>query len=1158
MSDFLVPIGRAFGELLDPLRLSFDSAEDVELFLLNHGWDARVDHTAVDAIRGAFAIVNLAEAVIDKLDVLINGSPDARVRAVMELIEASKSVVDRLDALGSVATGGLPFPFDQNAFWSGVSLELVDELTITYLERYHPVFFGVLHVGGVIRFERQAPSGNGRVPYIRATMHWERLGRLFTGPGDLFEETYQWNKSGQDFLHADFLRTVERSAMAFRVPATIDAPRPSLGALLNAGAITARSINELEIPIVDGVSPGDSSYWRIGAAMLPIPDPIGANTAPSGLLISPLLQGQVDLAIPFSRAIALHMIGAFETGTSIMMLIYPGKAFVQASLADASFEARLQLEGDPEDPWLLIGSPAGARLELDGFRIMFGARGKVDDPEILFAFGTGEEAHKLRLVVAAEEGDGFVKTLIGDGFKLEVGANLNWSSKRGVSFDGSAALEFAKAIHLALGPIVIEMIYVQARLGSNHRLDLNLGASAKAELGPLVVVVENVGLRISLVPAAPGKRGALGSLDLELGFKPPNGVGLSVDAGAVKGGGYLYFDFDKEEYAGALELSVAGFLTLTAVGLVTTRMPDGSKGFSLLIIITAEFGTGLQLGFGFVLIGVGGLLGLNRTVLLQPLADGVRTGAVNNIMFPKNVVANAPRIISDLRAIFPPFENKFLIGPLAKVGWGSPTLITLSLGIIIEIPGNLAILGVLKCILPNEKAPVLILQVAFVGAIEFDKKRLWLFAGIFDSRVLTFTLEGEMGVLFAWGDDADFVLFVGGCHPRFKPPPLPFPLPKRLSICILDEDQARIRVSCYFAVTTNTVQFGAHAELYFGFSAISVEGNFLFDALFQFSPFYFSIELGASVSLKVFGMGVFSISLELVLEGPTPWHAHGRGSISFFFFHVSASFDETWGEEKETTLPPIEVIPLLAGELVKEPNWSALPPNSGNLLVALRVVDGTKEFVLHPVGTLRVTQRTVPLNSKIDLLGSQKASDANRFALAVKTSGLAIAKSVREKFAPAQFHAMNRDEKLHAPAFSEEDGGIDISATGDQLRSSLVVRRIVRYEQIIIDTNFQRVARRFAAFTGSLFRHFLLGNAAARSPLSARLKHQMQPFPETIKTKTEGYGVVNTSNNTMVAGTTVFGSYHAAKEHLEQANNQNPALAGMMHVVPEFEIRRAA
>ena len=354
------------------------------------------------------------------------------------------------------------------------------------------------------------------------------------------------------------------------------------------------------------------------------------------------------------------------------------------------------------------------------------------------------------------------------------------------------------------------------------------------------------------------------------------------------------------------------------------------------------------------------------------------------------------------------------------------------------------------------------------------------------------------------------------------------------------------------------VQFGASAELYFGFESISVTGDFHFDALFQFSPFYFVIELGAHVSLKVFGTGVFSISLELALEGPTPWHAKGRGSISLFFFDVSANFDETWGQEKDTTLPPVEVMPVLAAELAKEPNWSALPPKSGNLLVALRVVGDTKEFVLHPVGTLRVTQRAVPLNSKIDLFGTQRPADANRFALTVNTAGLGVARAVREVFAPAQFHAMSKNDKLAAPAFSQEDGGIDISATGDQLRSSLVVRRIVRYEKIVIDTNFQRFQERFVDFSGTLFNHFLLGNAAARSPLSARLKNQMQPFKETIETGTERFGVANTSNNKMVKGTTVFGSYEAAREHMEEPIAAEPALAGKMHVVPDFEINVAA
>ena len=63
-------------------------------------------------------------------------------------------------------------------------------------------------------------------------------------------------------------------------------------------------------------------------------------------------------------------------------------------------------------------------------------------------------------------------------------------------------------------------------------------------------------------------------------------------------------------------------------------------------------------------------------MLLEPMAAGVRTGAINGILFPTNVIENAPRIISDLRAIFPPKEGTFLIGPMAKIGWGTPTLVS--------------------------------------------------------------------------------------------------------------------------------------------------------------------------------------------------------------------------------------------------------------------------------------------------------------------------------------------------------------------------------------------------------------------------------------------------------------------------------------------------
>ena len=53
----------------------------------------------------------------------------------------------------------------------------------------------------------------------------------------------------------------------------------------------------------------------------------------------------------------------------------------------------------------------------------------------------------------------------------------------------------------------------------------------------------------------------------------------------------------------------------------------------------------------------------------------------------------------------------------------------------------------------------------FAGALEFNKQRMYFFASLYDSHILFITIEGEMGLLFAWGDNANFVR-----HRRRLPP----------------------------------------------------------------------------------------------------------------------------------------------------------------------------------------------------------------------------------------------------------------------------------------------------------------------------------------------------------------------------------------------------
>jgi hypothetical protein len=486
---------------------------------------------------------------------------------------------------------------------------------------------------------------------------------------------------------------------------------------------------------------------------------------------------------------------------------------------------------------------------------------------------------------------------------------------------------------------------------------------------------------------------------------------------------------------------------------------------------------------------------------------------------------------------------------------GATRLQNLSLGIIIEIPGNIAILGVLKLALPTDDAAIIILQAAFAGAIEFDKKRLFFFAAMFESRVVFCTLEGEMGVLAAFGDDANFVLSVGGFHPRFNPPPLPFPAPRRISIDLVNNPLQRVRVEGYFAVTSNSAQFGARAEMFYGIDDFNIGGHVAFDALLQFSPFFFIVEISASFSVEVFDAGLFSVRVSLSLEGPTPYRARGTGEISILFFDFSVDFSVTWGEERDTALPPISVMPIFKAELEKAGNWRTLLPPANNLLVSLRKLPETEiALVLHPVGVLRVSQRALPLELKLDRVGQQKPSDVNRLTLKVATGGLGKSADAYEQFAPAQFQDMDDAAKLSQQAYGPQHAGVELSVAGAQLASSRMVRRVVRYEEITIDTAFRRHQRRFFAFTGVLFDFFLGGAAVSRSPLSQAGKQKLQPFAEKIALQPEQWTVARQSNNkAFAAEATTFASEASARDYLRRQVATDPNLAESLHVIPGYE-----
>jgi hypothetical protein len=1128
-------LARELGQALSALeqRLAQGNAEE---FIAGLGIRLPTIVAANGQFTGAISSTVSAAAALGPLVVDLKNAIDSEnlpqiISVGTDLLNRIRQVLDGISQMGTsldaaAASGGLS-PADKvalQAFAAELPRRLFDFAFIEYLESKGEGVLPTLDVIGIIDdFDEPGDPANPlKPPFRQRAIHLDRLFDLFLKPDKYLADTFGWGQPGFDGM------------LLF--------PR------------IKRLFEPLELSAMLVTPPGQPPILELFFMRFST----DATTVPPSLTLRLRFPATRDFEQTFQLgevwALTLGGAARFEAGLDVSIkppfdvTLQPPTGTVSAELNGGFLGQRAS------GPLILLGQSGASRLEVQKLGLTLGFKASLDGTTVRGEPTATAEVTGGKAVIDLSKGDGFISKITG-GLKLDTNVDFkaHWSPKSGLQLEGSGAVEIAIPTHVSLGPIDLQNIYIRAGFADGS-LPVELSGAFSADIGPLNASVDRIGMAVTT--SFPSGGGNLGPANLTFDFKPPNGVGLSIDAGLVKGGGYLYFDFDRGEYAGVLELSISEIVTVKAIGIITTKMPDGSTGFSLLIIITAEFGTGIQLGFGFTLIGLGGLLGLNRTMSLQPLMEGVRTGAINSIMFPQNPVENAPKIISDLRTIFPPYEGKFLIGPMAKLGWGTPTLVSVSLGVIIEIPGNIAILGVLKIALPADEAALIVLQVNFAGAIEFDKSRLYFFAALFESRVLYLTLEGEMGLLVAWGDDANFVVSAGGFHPRFNPPPLPFPAPKRMAISILNTDIARIRTETYFAVTSNTVQFGSNTEIMFDVDVARVDGHLGFDALFQFSPFHFIIEVSASVSLKVFGVGLFSISLHFALEGPTPWRAHGTGSISFFFFDVSADFDITWGESKDTTLPPIAVIPLLKGEFDKLDNWRAQLPPTNNLLVSLRKLDATESSeVLHPLGTLRVSQRAVPLDLKIDKVGNQKPSDANQFTLTA-TAGLVKADDADEQFAKAQFLNMSDADKLSQRAFDPMHGGLLLASGAQQLGSTKMGKRKVRYEEIILDSNYKRFRRRFRVFTQAFFSHFLVGGAISKSVLSQNYKKMLDPFDDKVAVKEGGFTVAQTQDNKAYsAASTYFASEAMANQFLQSQVAANPDLHDALHVIPHYEAR---
>ncbi|HET9196060.1 MAG TPA: DUF6603 domain-containing protein [Vicinamibacterales bacterium] len=1097
-------------------------------------------HEAIDAATELPDMIQELATAIDggnASEILDQGV--ALAQRVKTVVAAFDTIAAELGALGPIP--GLS-PADLAAFVAELPRRLLDTLLIEYLENAHPLAFAMAALVGLVEQTAQNIGSTDplRPEHVRKSLRLDRLGSLLRSPDQVARDVYGWGEPTFDGV-----LPIQRLTQLLEAMGIVVTHRDPLG----APARPAIEIGLLTIAPTDGlVPPGLEATF-----MLDVPE-------------------GVDLELPLDDGWLAKLTARAALSASAGIQLRPPAevTLVTSGAVQGQLSAGLvRVPIPPETGLVLLGLGGGSGLTAQrvgiGFLSSFQWNTALGRAEGDFGFEGRIQGGKL--LVAADKADGFLATLL-SGRALEAGFDLGfgWTAGRGVFFVGSSALEVDLPVHVNLGAIDLNAITISVGI-EGDTLPIALSVSVKALLGPVTAVVEKVGA-VFVLGFPDDRSGNLGLLQLDAAFKPPSGIALAVDGGGFKGGGFLRFEPEQARYSGMLELEFQDRIALKAIGLLETELPSGQDGFALLIIITAEF-TPIQLGFGFTLNGVGGLLGLNRRADLERLRTGLRDNTLGSILFPQDIVENSARIISDLRQVFPVEEGRFLFGPMAKIGWGSPTIITLDLGLLIEVPHpvRLAILGVLKGILPREDAPVLRLQVNFLGEIDFEKGQLLFDASLYDSKLLAFTLTGDMAIRLFWGGDPNFLLTVGGFHPAYQPPPMRLPELRQLTLSLTDGDNPRLRLETYFAITSNTVQFGARVEVYARASSFNVYGFIAFDVLFQFSPFHFIADVSAMLALRVGSSAFASITLAFTLEGPTPWSVNGTASFKIcWFFTLKVRFSKTWGEQPNEIAGDALVMPLLLAALNDPNNWSVEPPAGRHLLVSTREIVPTPgapaAVIAQPYGVLTVSQKVVPLNLTIETFGNLPPADGTVFRIGDVRLGESTTipnpDPAKEHFAPAQFFKKSDADKLSDKSFERYDSGIRIRENG-RLKTAYAATRQVRYELSYIDS--QREALASPPVSEDTFRPdataflaWAVHGATSKSDLSHARNRRPALAPEPVAVADERFAVVEGDLQVVEGAAGLTEAEAVARLRALQAEGRHRRL----QVVPAFELATVA
>lgn len=611
-------------------------------------------------------------------------------------------------------------------------------------------------------------------------------------------------------------------------------------------------------------------------------------------------------------------------------------------------------------------------------------------------------------------------------------------------------------------------------------LATNLGDVAKSgihgelDLGPVHLSVSSASLVVQPPPLPDGSQpppipiGPFQIGEIAASLVSPFGGG----SGMPGGGSIIRLPGDGG-FGGTLELPLGPIqVSASAVLAIISGQP------SFLAILGITFVPPIQLSFGFSLDRAGGIVGVNRRADVDALQAAVRTGTAGDVLFATRPPSSPLALVSAADSLFPSQPGSHLVGPSLRISWlsfGPPgSLLSLDLGVVVEIPsGKVVILGVARASIPGLPL-VLNLRLDLLGVIDPDQQLVSIDASLVDSHVLgIFEVYGDAAMRFCWAATGYMVVSVGGFYPGFNPEPAHIPALRRVGLSIDNPISIiEIRAEGYFAITSNSIQFGGRLEVGIDL-IIEAHGFVQVDAIVLFRPFHFNARVSAGFDVSVEGFSFASVTLSGSISGPGPVVIDGSLSIDVFLFSISWDQSFTLGSGPSDTLPsPPRLLLVIEEELGKTASVHA--HSIGDPEVVLKPRPGRDTVAaVPPTGTLRVEQRRAPLGVLIERVDGRPL-DGHQGVI-VQTPGT----DATERFSPGSYANLTDAEALNRPPFDVLASGRVLSLPDPPLTTFANTPEDRQVHQIVI-----REKHRADPVVGVLFdlSHMAALTAASRRP----------------------------------------------------------------------------